>query len=138
MKSLDRFITAQSDSYDHALSEIRKGRKTSHWMWYIFPQIEGLAHSDTAKYYALEDTVEAENYLNHPVLGKRLTEISEELLKHKNKTANEIFGYPDDLKLHSSMTLFSILPNSNPVFKNVIAAYFNGADDEKTIRICNA
>lgn len=138
MKSLDRFITAQSDSYDHALSEIRKGRKTSHWMWYIFPQIEGLAHSDTAKYYALKDIVEAETYLNHPVLGKRLIEISEELLKHKNKTANEIFGYPDDLKLHSSMTLFSILPNSNPVFKNVIVAYFNGADDEKTIRICNA
>ncbi|WP_316808163.1 DUF1810 domain-containing protein [Pedobacter agri] len=138
MKSLERFITAQHDSYEQALSEIKGGRKTSHWMWYIFPQIKGLGHSDTAKYYALQNTLEAENYLNHPVLGKRLIEISSTLLKHQGKTANEIFGYPDDLKLHSSMTLFSLLPNSDPVFDNVLLAYFNGIGDQKTIEICSA
>lgn len=135
MNSLNRFIEAQANSYENALSEIKKGRKTSHWMWYIFPQIKGLGQSETAKYYAIQDKDEAEKYLNHPILGMRLIEISKELLKHKAKTASQIFGFPDDLKLHSSITLFSILTESDQVFKDILIAYFGGLSDQKTIEI---
>jgi len=135
METLKRFIDAQENSYDHALSEIKQGKKTSHWMWYIFPQIKGLGKSETTKYYAINSKNEAEQYLNHPLLGKRLIDISKELLKHKGKSANDIFGYPDDLKLHSSITLFSILPNTNSIFKEVLSAYFNGLPDLNTINL---
>lgn len=99
--SLERFVKAQEGSYEIALNEIRQGQKRSHWMWYIFPQIKGLGYSSTAQYYAIQDENEAENYLNHPILSKRLMEISEELLKLDSNNASEVFGYPDDMKLKS-------------------------------------
>ena len=133
--NLKRFIDAQQADYDIALSEIRNGRKQSHWMWYIFPQIQGLGFSETSKYYAIRNKTEAEEFLKHPVLGSRLVEMCEELLRLKGNDANKIFGSPDDLKLKSSMTLFSLVNNSNPVFQKVLDKFFNGAKDNKTLQI---
>ncbi|HEU5052309.1 MAG TPA: DUF1810 domain-containing protein [Hanamia sp.] len=133
--SLQRFINAQERDYQIALSEIQKGRKRSHWMWYIFPQIKGLGFSQTSKFYAIKNINEAEEYLADPVLGKRLIEISSELLKLKTNDANQVFGSPDDLKLKSSMTLFGSLPNTDPVFEYVLKKFFDGEKDEKTLRI---
>lgn len=133
--NLDRFLDAHRQSYDAALREISSGRKLTHWMWFIFPQLKGLGRSETALYYGIENIAEAEAYLAHEVLGKHLVEISEALLSVENKSANAVFGYPDDLKLHSSMTLFSQVQNSNPVFRKVLDNYFNGADDGKTMSL---
>ena len=133
--NLKRFIEAQEADYQIALSEVRKGRKQSHWMWYIFPQIQGLGFSETSKFYAIKNINEAEEFLNHPVLGSRLVHICNELLKLKSNDANKIFGSPDDLKLKSSMTLFSSLHNTNPVFQLVLEKFFNGTKDNKTLRI---
>ena len=105
---LSRFLKAQERDYAQALREIQSGRKRSHWMWYIFPQIQGLGFSSTAQFYAIENLQEAKDYLAHPVLGARLKEISSALLQLDGLTASEIFGYPDDLKLRSSMTLFAL------------------------------
>jgi len=134
-KSLDRFIEAQETDYQVALSEVKNGKKQSHWMWYIFPQIEGLGHSETSKLYAIKDLKEAEDFLQHPVVGKRLIEISNELLKLDNDDANDIFGSPDDLKLQSSMTLFSSLTNTHPVFQLILEKFFKGVRDEKTLQL---
>jgi uncharacterized protein (DUF1810 family) len=134
-KSLKRFIDAQETDYQFALSEVKSGKKRSHWMWYIFPQIEGLGFSETSKYYGIKDLKEAEAYLQHPVIGKRLIEISNELLKLGNNDANILFGSPDDLKLQSSMTLFSSLANTHPVFQLVLEKFFNGTKDQKTLQI---
>ncbi|MBX7173047.1 MAG: DUF1810 domain-containing protein [Pyrinomonadaceae bacterium] len=134
MEDLKRFLEAQED-FEIALSEIKSGRKQSHWMWYIFPQIAGLGFSSTSRFYAIKDIEEAEEYLNHPILGKRLIEISESLLEIKGKTAHQIFGSPDDMKLKSSMTLFAGLENTNPVFQKVLDKYFDGAKDERTLQI---
>ena len=131
---LNRFIEAQKHSYEIALYEMRTGRKRSHWMWYIFPQIRGLGFSSTAQYYAIRDKNEAKAYLEHPVLGKRLLEITEALLKIKGNDANEVFGYPDDMKLRSSMTLFYLV-SGNDVFKKVLDKFFNGKLDEKTKKL---
>lgn len=132
---LQRFLDAQERDFEIALSEIRNGRKRSHWMWYIFPQIDGLGFSSTAKFYAIRDLTEAKSYFEHPVLGKRLVEISEALLAIEGKTANRIFGSPDDMKLKSSMTLFGALDETNPVFQKVSDKYFGGAKDERTLQI---
>ncbi len=102
--NLKRFIDVQEADYPIALSEVRNGRKQSHWMWYIFPQIQGLGFSETSKFYAIKNINEAEEFLNHPVLGSRLVHICNELLELKSNDANKIFGSPDDLKLKSSMT----------------------------------
>ena len=131
---LNRFITAQERSYDAALSEIRSGRKRTHWMWYIFPQIDGLGRSSTAQYYAISDLQEAKEYYAHPVLGPRLVEISEALLSLDGDNATTVMGYPDDLKLKSSMTLFAIA-SGNPVFTKVLDKYFDGRQDRWTIKI---
>ncbi len=104
-------------------------------MWYIFPQIQGLGFSETSKFYAIKDINEAEEFLKHPVLGSRLVHICNELLNLECNDANKIFGSPDDLKLKSSMTLFSSLPNTNPVFELVLEKFFNGTKDNKTLRI---
>jgi uncharacterized protein (DUF1810 family) len=120
MHNLQRFIDAQATAYPTALSEIRSGRKRSHWMWYIFPQIQGLGFSEVSKFYALQNLTEAEAYLNHPILGKRLIEIWQELLNLVDTDATEIFGYPDDLKLKSSMALFSSIPDTIGVFQLVL------------------
>lgn len=135
MNDLQRFLEAQEDDFELALSEIKSGRKESHWMWYIFPQIAGLGFSSTSIFYAIKDLTEAEEYLNHPILGERLIEISEALLEIKGKTAFQIFGSPDDMKLKSSMTLFAALNETNPIFQKVLDKYFDGAKDELTMQI---
>jgi uncharacterized protein (DUF1810 family) len=123
MSDLQRFIDAQETDYPIALGEIKNGRKRSHWMWYIFPQIQGLGHSDTAKLYAIKNIDEAEDYMNDPVLGQRLIEICTALLQLETSDAYQIFGSPDDLKLKSSMTLFASLPDAYPVFQSVLEKY---------------
>jgi uncharacterized protein (DUF1810 family) len=132
--NLKRFLDAQHRDYEIALSEIRNGRKQTHWMWYIFPQVQGLGFSHTSKFYAIQDLHEAEEFLKHPVLSERLVAICNELLKLESNNANKIFGSPDDMKLRSSMTLFSSL-NINPVFQSVLDKFFNGAKDTKTLKI---
>jgi uncharacterized protein (DUF1810 family) len=134
---LIKFLDAQNQVYLKALSEIKKGKKETHWMWYIFPQIKGLGSSETAQYYGIKDLNEATAYLQHPILGKHLIEISEEVLKLKEKNATQIFGTPDDMKLRSCMTLFANVENANPVFQKVLAKYFNGLPDELTLQLLN-
>nr|WP_067059670.1 DUF1810 domain-containing protein [Mucilaginibacter sp. L294] len=135
---LGRFLVAQEKDYDTALAEIKGGRKRSHWMWYIFPQIAGLGFSETSKFYALQNMAEAESYLGHPILGSRLIEISTALLDLEDNHATRIFGSPDDLKLKSSMTLFSELQGADPVFAKVLAEFFNGIKDWETLNILKA
>ncbi len=130
---LSRFLKAQEYDYEQALREIRGGRKRSHWMWYIFPQIQGLGFSSTAQYYAIRDLQEARDYLAHPVLGARLKEISSALLDLEGLSASEIFGYPDDLKLRSSMTLFRLADLNEPIFLEVLEKYYNGEPDSRTV-----
>jgi len=132
--SLQRFLDAQARDYPQALAEIKAGRKRSHWMWYIFPQIQGLGFSSTSQYYAIRDAAEAAAYLAHPVLGPRLVEISGELLKLTGRDARRVFGSPDDLKLRSSMTLFAAVTGADPVFRAVLEAYFGGKADGKTLQ----
>lgn len=133
--NLKRYIEAQEATYNTALAEIRRGRKQSHWMWYIFPQIQGLGFSETSKFYAIKDSVEAASFLKHPVLGARLIGICNELLRLETDNANRIFGSPDDLKLKSSMTLFASLSNTDPVFQLVLDKFFGGARDAKTLQL---
>ena len=132
---MKRFLEAQEKNYKAALSEIRDGRKRSHWMWYIFPQIQGLGFSETSKYYAIKDLSEADLYLAHPVLGSRLIEIANALLELSENNATKIFSSPDDMKLKSSMTLFASLKETDPVFQKVLDKFFNGLKDEKTVRL---
>jgi len=132
---LSRFLKAQEQDYEQALREIRSGRKRSHWMWYIFPQIQGLGFSPTAQYYAIRDLQEARDYLAHPVLGTRLKEISSALLDLNGLSASEIFGYPDDLKLRSSMTLFRMADWNEPVFLEVLEKYYDGKPDARTVEL---
>lgn len=134
-QNLSRFLIAQERDYATALAEIKNGRKRSHWMWYIFPQVAGLGLSDTSKFYALKDQAEAKAYLKHAVLDSRLTEISKTLLKLDDSDAMHIFGSPDDLKLKSSMTLFSVLPCTDLVFSCVLKKFFNGIPDWETLRL---
>ncbi|WP_312905906.1 MULTISPECIES: DUF1810 domain-containing protein [Sphingobacterium] len=128
---LTRFLNAQNQTYLKALSELKAGRKGSHWMWYIFPQLKGLGHR--AQYYGINGIDEATAYLDHPVLGKHLIEIATIILTIEGKTAIEIFGSPDNMKLRSSMTLFSRVPNAHPVFLHVLDKFFNGLPDDKTL-----
>ena len=131
--SLQRFIDAQEKDYDTAFAEISQGRKRSHWIWYIFPQIQGLGFSETSKFYAIKNIDEAAEYLKHPILGERLIRICHALIKNPGDDANKIFGSPDDMKLKSSMTLFAELPGTDPVFQKVLDKFFNGTRDSKTI-----
>jgi len=132
---LTRFISAQEMVYGRVFSELRNGRKRTHWMWFIFPQIDGLGNSSTTKRYAVKSKEEAEQYLNHSILGKRLKECAEAVLAIEGRSISEIFGYPDDLKLKSSLTLFSSLADSDPVFSSILDKYFNGERDIRTIEI---
>ena len=136
--NLKRFIDAQENDYLIALKEIKNGRKQSHWMWYIFPQIAGLGFSDISKYYAITDMDEAKEYLKHDILGKRLIELSNVLIRLDTNSAKTIFGSPDDLKLKSSMTLFSQISDAEPVFKLVLDKFFGGNLDPKTLMIINS
>lgn len=135
VKGLARFLEAQNHTYLKALEEIKSGQKTSHWIWYVFPQLKGLEKSDMAAFYGIENLKEAEEYLAHPVLGKHLIDISGALLKIEGKTANEIFGSPDDLKLRSCMTLFANAGKSNPVFRAILEKYFNSIPDTRTLEL---
>jgi len=135
--NLQRFLDAQQSSYQTALTEIKNGRKRSHWMWHIFPQIQGLGFSETSRFYAIKNISEAEEHLKHPILGSRLIEICNAALGLESNNANKIFGSPDDLKLKSSMTLFAALNNTNPVFQLVLDKFFNGTKDNATLRIIN-
>lgn len=132
--SLDRFLIAQEHSYDTALREIRAGRKRSHWMWYIFPQIAGLGMSYTAQLYSIADIDEARQYFEHPVLGERLIEISRALLTLASSDATAVMGYPDDLKLRSCMTLFAQV-SDDPVFKAVLDKFYGGRADTRTLEL---
>lgn len=134
---LTRFLYAQVDSYATALAELKKGQKQSHWMWCIFPQFDGLGHSETAKYYAIKNRAEAQHYLNHPVLGQRLIECTKAVLAVEGKSISAILGFPDDLKLHSSMTLFAQFADTDSIFTRVIDKYFAGIADSKTLQLLN-
>ena len=138
MSELDRFIHAQEYNYSDALKEIKNGQKISHWMWYVFPQIKGLGKSDTAKWYAIKDLQEAKDYLNNEILSNRLEQICKALLDLDCNDAYKIFGFPDDMKLKSSMTLFEIAAPDNKIFKRVLDKYFNGERDQKTIEIISS
>lgn len=131
---LERFVKAQMLDYGMALKEIKAGRKESHWMWYIFPQIKGLGYSQTAQYYAIEDINEAREYLAHPILGSRLREITEALLACGCNDAEKIFGYTDAMKLRSSMTLFYIA-GGEALFLKALERLYGGAPDERTVEL---
>ena len=124
--NLSRLIKAQEKSYEIALNEIKNKKKESHWMWYIFPQLDGLGKTDMAKEYAIKSKNEAIEYLNHELLGPRLIQISKELLKINDLTAEQILGFPDVLKLKSSMSLFSLIQKDETIFEQVLNKYYNG------------
>lgn len=132
---LDRFLDAQRGDYAAALAEVRRGRKTSHWMWYIFPQIAGLGQSSTARYYSIRDLEEAREYYAHPVLGQRLREISGALLELRGSDPVAVFGGIDSMKLKSSMTLFAVAAPDDPLFQQVLDKYYDGEQDTLTLRI---
>ena len=132
---LDRFLNAQQGDYTAALAEVRRGRKTSHWMWYIFPQIAGLGQSSTARYYSIRDLEEAREYYAHPVLGQRLREISGALLELRGSDPVAVFGGIDSMKLKSSMTLFAVAAPDDPLFQQVLDKYYGGERDALTLRI---
>jgi len=122
-------------TYEGAMLELTRGRKESHWIWYIFPQIEGLGRSDTAKLYSIKSLEEGRAYLEHPVLGPRLIEACEILLSLKDASMDEVMGFPDDLKLLSSMTLFEALSGLNSIYSKIIELYFNDERDMNSIEI---
>jgi uncharacterized protein (DUF1810 family) len=130
---LQRFVEAQERNYDDALAELKAGRKTSHWMWYVFPQIAGLGSSAMAKAYALGSLAEAKAYLAHPLLGSRLRDCVTAVNAVSGRTAHEIFGSPDDLKFRSSLTLFAEAAPEEPLFRQALAAYFGGEADTRTL-----
>jgi len=132
---LSRFVEAQDKVYDRVLAELKSGRKRSHWMWFVFPQIEGLGSSSTTRYYSIKSLEEARQYLDHPFLGKRLRECAETILTLEGLSASSIFGYPDDLKLKSSMTLFASVAEGQSVFGRVLEKYYQGNRDERTLAI---
>ena len=132
---LDRYLKAQAGDYETALREIRGGRKRSHWMWYIFPQLRGLGFSATAEYYGLRDLEEAKDYMEHPVLSARLVEISEALLELDTGDPGAVLGYPDDLKLRSCMTLFELAAPGQPVFARVLEKFYGGRRDARTLSL---
>ena len=134
---LDRFVRAQAADYDQALSELRDGKKQSHWMWYIFPQIEGLGQSTMSRRYSIKSAAEARVYLDHPILGPRLSECAAVVHNIVGCSALEIFGSPDDLKLRSCATLFARVSRDG-VFERVLQKYFNGQYDEETLRLLRA
>ena len=132
---LGRFVEAQERDYVHALSEIRSGQKQSHWMWYIFPQFDGLGFSSTSRRYSIKSVAEAEAYLAHPVLGVRLQESVQAVLGVDGRSALDVFGSPDDMKLHSCATLFAGVSPAGSVFERLLDRYFARGRDDKTLRV---
>ena len=135
--SLDRFVQAQTLMYPSVLKQIQNGKKTSHWMWFMFPQLRGLGTSTMAHLYGISGLGEAKAYLAHPVLSGRLYELCGELLKHKDKTALEIFGDIDEMKLKSSMTLFALTIEDYTIFDEALEHFFGGEMDEVTVSLIN-
>ncbi len=133
--SLQRFLDAQEGIYQQALAELRAGRKRTHWMWFVFPQLAGLGHSATAVHYAIADLAEAQDFLAHPLLGARLEECARALLEVRGRTAHDILGSPDDLKLRSSMTLFAEVAGPDSVFQRVLERYYGGEADARTLAL---
>ncbi len=131
---LERFVAAQESVYPQVLEELRSGSKRSHWMWFIFPQLAGLGRSETARYYAIQSLDEARAYLAHPLLGARLRECVAILSGLEGRTAEDIFGYPDVLKLHSSLTLFELACDDD-LFTQALERYYDGSRDESTLRL---
>jgi len=134
--NLARFLTAQESSYSQAVAELRRGRKQSHWIWYIFPQLKGLGSSETSHFFGIASLAEAEAYLAHPVLGERLRECTQLVLDIPNKAVGDIFPYPDDLKFGSSMTLFAAAsePTAAPsLFQQALDRFFDGKPDARTL-----
>ena len=132
--NLQRFLDAQSGVYNNVLAELRTGRKLSHWMWFIFPQISGLGSSPTAVRYAISSRAEAIAYREHPLLGQRLRECTCLVNEIEGRSIHQIFGYPDDLKFHSSMTLFANVTSENKLFKDALQKYFDGSEDALTLQ----
>jgi uncharacterized protein (DUF1810 family) len=130
---LARFVDAQASDYDRAISEIRKGQKETHWMWYVFPQFDGLGFSPRSKHYAIKSVAEAEAYLRHPILGPRLRESAEAALAVEGRSASDVFGSPDDMKLQSSATLFAAVSPAGSLFDKVLEKYFDGERDSRTV-----
>jgi uncharacterized protein (DUF1810 family) len=133
-RDLQRFIDAQQSVYPQVLAELRVGRKRSHWIWFIFPQIAGLGHSPTSEFYAIHSLAEAQAYLQHPALGTRLRECTQLVLDVHNRTIDEILGYPDDLKFRSSMTLFHQAAPEERLFLAALQKYFEGHPDPLTLK----
>jgi uncharacterized protein (DUF1810 family) len=131
---LKRFTDAQSGVYDQALDELRSGRKCSHWIWFIFPQLEGHGRSETAQKYSIASRLEAQAYLQHPLLGPRLRECTRAVCELEGRSAHEIFGSPDDLKFRSSMTLFAAVGGDNVIFDKALRIYFSGQPDDWTLK----
>ena len=132
---LSRFLRAQANDYAQALSEIRSGRKRSHWIWYIFPQIDGLGYSATSTHYAIKSLAEAQAYLDHPILGPRLLECAEAADRIEGRSATEVFGSPDDMKVRSCATLFACVSPAGSVFERLLAKFYQNERDGKTLRL---
>ena len=135
MVDLSRFLNAQEPVYATVLAELRSGRKRTHWMWFIFPQITGLGHSAMSRRFAIRDFSEAKAYLTHPILGARLRECVAAVLEHREKTAPQIFGTPDDFKFCSCLTLFQAIAPEEPLFRQALDSFYDGRSDPETIRI---
>lgn len=131
--NLERFVQAQNDVYDNVLLELRNGRKRSHWMWFIFPQIEGLGFSPISQLYSIKSLAEATAYLSHPILGPRLVECAETVLAAEGRSAHEMFGSPDDMKLKSCATLFARVSSPGSPFHKILDRYYSGARDTRTL-----
>ena len=132
---LQRFLDAQEGAFEIALGELARGRKESHWMWFIFPQMEGLGRSSVARRYAIKSRAEAEAYLLHPILGARLRQSAQALLKVEGKTATQVIGSTDNLKLRSSLTLFALVAGDEIVFQQALDKYYGGEKDAKTLAL---
>jgi uncharacterized protein (DUF1810 family) len=135
VSDLDRFVTAQAPVIDRVLAELRAGRKETHWMWFVFPQLAGLGWSDMAQLYAIADLEEAQRYLAHPLLGPRLVQCTAIVNALAGRTAHDIFGSPDDLKFRSSMTLFGAAATAEPAFQTAITRFFDGVADARTLAL---
>jgi len=133
--NLERFVDAQASSYDQVCGELRAGRKQSHWIWFIFPQMRGLGHSEMAHFYGISSREEAEAYLEHPLLGARLRECTGLVYEVEGRSVDQIFGYPDNLKFHSSMSLFASVAPDEPVFRQALQKYFGGELDPNTVAL---
>jgi uncharacterized protein (DUF1810 family) len=135
---LERFLSAQRDSIDAIVRELKAGRKIGHWMWYVFPQMKGLGRSSTSEHFAIQSEAEAAAYLRHPILGKRLIECTETVNRHRGRTAESIFGYPDYLKFRSSMTLFERVSGEDSPFCRALEKFYGGERDASTLTILNS